>query len=142
MAAAALLAHPKAGASFETFCIEQVILHARLYDPQAQAFFFRTHTGTEVDLLLALRGRLVPIEIKLGSSIPDTRSLESCMADLSIRRGFVASAVAQRREIGNGILLCGLGELLHELHRQEGGVLVVVTHSLDLAATFSRRLEL
>ena len=29
----ALLAHPKAGASFETFCIEQILMHARLVDP-------------------------------------------------------------------------------------------------------------
>lgn len=112
---AALLAHPKAGASFETFCIEQIVLHALLSDPQAEPYFFRTHTGVEVDLLLSLRGELVPIEIKLGSSVPDTKGLEKCMADLGLRRGYVASAVPQKREIGRGILLCGLAELLEEL---------------------------
>lgn len=35
-----------------------------------------------------------------------------------------------------------VGELLHELQRQEGMTLVVVTHSLELAATFERRFEL
>jgi lipoprotein-releasing system ATP-binding protein len=34
-----------------------------------------------------------------------------------------------------------VGELLHELHRQEQTILVVVTHSADLAKTFSTRLE-
>lgn len=35
-----------------------------------------------------------------------------------------------------------VGELLMELHHREGGILVVVTHSPDLAAHFSRRFEL
>ena len=111
----ALLAHPKAGPSFESFCIEQIVKHARLADPQAEAHFFRTHAGAEVDLLLTLRGELIPIEVKLGSSIPSTRGLESCMADLQLVRGFVVTAAAQQREIGRGLLLCGLEELLDTL---------------------------
>ena len=35
-----------------------------------------------------------------------------------------------------------VGELLMELHHREGGILVVVTHSPDLAAHFDRRFEL
>lgn len=110
-----LLAHPKCGPSFESFCIEQIVKHARLVDPQADAHFFRTHAGAEVDLLLSLRGELVPIEIKLGSSTPNTRGLESCMSDLELERGYVVTATPQRREIGRGLLLCGLEELLDTL---------------------------
>jgi lipoprotein-releasing system ATP-binding protein len=36
----------------------------------------------------------------------------------------------------------GVGELLLELHRQENTVLVVVTHSADLAKLFARRMEM
>ncbi len=36
----------------------------------------------------------------------------------------------------------GVGELLTELHRQEGTMLVVVTHSPDLAKMFPRRAEM
>jgi lipoprotein-releasing system ATP-binding protein len=36
----------------------------------------------------------------------------------------------------------GVGELLMELHRQEGAILVVVTHSPDLARLFPRRAEM
>ena len=91
----ALLAHPKAGASFETFCIEQIILHARLADPAAEAFFYRTHGGVEVDCLLRLRGRLIPIEIKLGTSPPDSRGLLTCMAYLGLSRGYVVNLSRQ-----------------------------------------------
>jgi hypothetical protein len=111
----ALLAHPKAGASFETFCIEQILLHARLADPGAEGFFYRTHGGTEVDLLLRLRGRLVPIEIKLGTSGPDTSGLERCMRDLHLRRGYVVSMRRDATEIRRGIVMTGLDGLLDVL---------------------------
>jgi lipoprotein-releasing system ATP-binding protein len=35
-----------------------------------------------------------------------------------------------------------VGELLLELHRQENTILVVVTHSADLAGLFRRRVEM
>jgi uncharacterized protein len=111
----ALLAHPKAGASFESFCIEQILLHARLVDPAAEGFFFRTHTGQEVDLILRLRDALVPIEIKLGLTPPDTRSLESCMRDLSLPRGYVVNLSAEPTEIRRGVWMCGLSSLLERL---------------------------
>ena len=52
-----ILSHPKAGASWEGFAIEEAIERAR---PDA-AYFWATHTGAELDLLLmkgepALRG--------------------------------------------------------------------------------------
>jgi len=111
----ALLAHPKAGASFETFCIEQILMHAQLADPGAQGFFYRTHSGREVDLLLRLRGELLPIDIKLGVGPPELGSLETCMSDLGLRRGYVVNvsreAVALRRDIWAG----GLRRLLEVL---------------------------
>ncbi|MBN1612193.1 MAG: ATP-binding protein [Polyangiaceae bacterium] len=104
----ALLAHPKAGASFETFCIEQLIMHARLTDPSMEAFFYRTHVGHEVDLLLRLRGRLVPIEIKLGLGVPDVRGLETCMQDLGINKGYVVNAGTEPVQIRRNVVMGGL----------------------------------
>lgn len=112
----ALLTHPRAGASFETFCLEQIILHARLRDPGAEAFYYRTHTGVEVDLVLSLRGHLIPIEIKLGLGVPDVRPLAIGMSDIGATRGFVVNAGTGMRKIRPGIELCGLRELLAELN--------------------------
>jgi lipoprotein-releasing system ATP-binding protein len=42
----------------------------------------------------------------------------------------------------DGVNARAVGELLMELHDREGGILVVVTHSPDLAAHFGRRFEL
>lgn len=110
-----LLRHPKVGASFETFVIEQIVSHAKLVDESAEAFFFRTSTGVEVDLLLRLRGKLVPIEIKLGVTPPDTKSLEVCMADLGIERGWVVNRSEGSTDLGRGIRMSGLEALLDAL---------------------------
>ena len=112
---AALLAHPKVGPSFETFCIEQIAALARLADPSAEPHFWRTHGGVEVDLVLPLRSTLVPIEIKLGLSPPDTRPLESAMRDLGLSRGYIVNAGTGRDEIRRGVVMCGLRELLADL---------------------------
>jgi hypothetical protein len=111
----ALLTHPKAGASFESFCIEQILLHAHLHDPTAQGFFYRTHGGQEVDLLLRLRGKLVPIEVKLGTAIPDLRGLEGCMRDLKLGRGYVVNLSSKPTEIRRDVWMGSLPDLLERL---------------------------
>lgn len=61
----ALLAHPVAGASWESLAIESLIAAA---PHGAEPHFFRTATGAEIDLLLKLPGHRKPwaIEIKRG----------------------------------------------------------------------------
>ena len=110
-----LLSHAKAGPSFETFVIEQIVSLARLADPSTEAFFWRTHAGAEVDLLLRLRGQLVPIEIKLGRAIPDTRGLSMCMSDLGVRRGYVVSLTEETIRLQQGIEMLGLDALTRQL---------------------------
>jgi predicted AAA+ superfamily ATPase len=114
-AKAALLSHPAAGASYETYCIEQILLHARLVDPTTEAYFFRTHTGQEVDLLLRVRGALVPIEIKLGLTPPSTTGLETCMRDLGLTKGYVVNLSSAEVEIRQGVWMCGLQQLFQRL---------------------------
>jgi hypothetical protein len=62
-----------------------------------------------------LRGRLVPIEIKLGLTPPDTRSLEVSMRALGLPRGWVVNLTAEPVEIRRGVWMCGLRSLLEEL---------------------------
>jgi hypothetical protein len=81
----ALRAHPKVGASWEGWVIEQLVGTLGMIGEAPNAFFWRTHAGAEVDLLLELRGRLVPIE-----RVPRVeRGLVECMKDLELARGFV-----------------------------------------------------
>jgi uncharacterized protein len=118
----ALLAHLKAGASFETFCIEQILSLAAAFDPSSEGFFWRTHAGAEVDLLLRLRGEIVPIEVKLGTGPPELRGLCACMADLSAPRGFVVAPVASPVMLRRGIEMLGLDALVRALRLVPGTV--------------------
>ncbi|MBI4369386.1 MAG: ATP-binding protein [Elusimicrobia bacterium] len=113
----ALLAHPKAGASFETFCIEQIVNLARLEDPAAEAFFFRTQTGVEVDLLLKFDGELIPIEIKMSLSAQSIERLERAMGYLSLRRGFIVHMAAGLADIRRGIRAGSLAQVISCLFR-------------------------
>lgn len=111
----AQLLHPKVGASFETFCIEQIVAHARVVDPGAEAFFYRTQTGTELDLVLALRGELVGFEIKLGITPRDSRSTEIAMSDLGLRRCYQVNASEKLEAFRPGLWVGGLTQVLEEL---------------------------
>lgn len=78
-----LLRHPLAGASWEGFVIEQLLGTLAAKGLAAEAFYFRTSDGYEIDLLLQLGTKLVALEIKLSSraSSEDMAKLERC-ADL------------------------------------------------------------
>lgn len=112
---AAQLAHPKIGASWETFCIDQLISHAALVDPASEAFFYRTQTGVEVDLLLRVRGELVAFEVKLGLAPRDTRPMKTAMADLRVRRGYQVNAGMGLVALEKSIWVGGLREVIEEL---------------------------
>lgn len=77
-----LLAHPKAGASWEGYAVEAVINEL---EPD-QAYFWATHQGAELDLLLFKDGRRLGIEIKRADAPTFTRSMRSALADLSLEQ--------------------------------------------------------
>jgi predicted AAA+ superfamily ATPase len=112
---ASQLAHPKIGASWETFCIEQLVSHAALVDPASEAFFFRTQAGLEVDLLLRLRGELVAFEMKLGLTAKDTRPMKTVMAELGIRRGYQVNAGDELVALEKGIWVGGIRQTIEAL---------------------------
>jgi hypothetical protein len=58
---------------------------------------------------------LIPIEIKLGTTAPDTKSLVDCMRDLGSARGYVVNLRTDRTEIRRGIVMTGLAGLLDTL---------------------------
>jgi predicted AAA+ superfamily ATPase len=78
----ALMTHPKVGASWEGFVIEQV-LAAEQHD---EAFFWGTHQGAEIDLILSRGGRLLGVECKRTDAPRMTKSIGVALADLDLDR--------------------------------------------------------
>ena len=77
-----VLAHPKSGASWEGFVLEQVLHRAR----PVEAYFWATHQGAELDLLMFKHGRRVGVEIKRADAPSLSASMRIALQDLRLDR--------------------------------------------------------
>lgn len=75
-----LLTHPKIGASWEGYVIEEVLA---VEQPDA-AFFWATHQGAEIDLILKKNGRLLGVECKRTDTPRVTPSMRTALTDLAL----------------------------------------------------------
>ena len=76
----ALWQHPKSGASWEGFALEQV-LHVAQPD---EAYFWATHAGAELDLLMFKHGLRVGVEFKRVDAPKMTASMHIALQDLKL----------------------------------------------------------
>jgi predicted AAA+ superfamily ATPase len=81
----ALLSHPRSGASWEGFALEQVL---RIAAPD-EAYFWATHNGAELDLLLLKHGQRVGVEFKRADAPGVTPSMKIALHDLQLDRLYV-----------------------------------------------------
>ena len=96
----AVLGHPIAGSSWEGFVLEQLMNAA----PQAEASFYRTSNGAEVDLVLTFRNqRTWTIEIKRSSAPTVSRGFYQAATDLGASRKLLVAPVAQTYPMKEGI---------------------------------------
>ena len=79
-----LLAHPKIGASWEGFALEQVIQMHRA--DAGECFFWATHGDAELDLLIVQGTRKTAFEFKYTSTPKVTRSMHSALESLALDR--------------------------------------------------------
>ncbi len=83
--AQAVAGHPKYGASWEGFAMEQVLT----LTGARQAYFWATHGGAELDLLIFRDGRRIGFEFKCIDAPRMTRSLLIATDDLDLDEAFV-----------------------------------------------------
>jgi len=96
----AVLSHPVAGSSWEGFVIEQLIAAA----PTAQASFYRTSNGAEVDLVLEFRsGETWIAEIKRSSAPTVSKGFFTAASDLGAVRKLLVAPVEQSYPMKDGI---------------------------------------
>ncbi|MGI9228091.1 MAG: ATP-binding protein [Gammaproteobacteria bacterium] len=79
--------HPKIGASWEGFVMNEVIriMNAR----QENTYFWATHSGAELDLLIMKGRSRIGFEIKRTSSPKLTPSMKSAVTDLKLNKLYV-----------------------------------------------------
>lgn len=88
----AVLSHPKLGASWEGFVVEQVLAT----EPHDEAWFWATHQGAEIDLLLRRGDRWLGIECKRADAPRITPSIRTAFDDLALDKVTIVYPGAKR----------------------------------------------
>lgn len=104
----ALLTHPRCGASWEGHVIEQIL---RIAQPD-QAWFWATHAGAELDLLMMRGGRKVGVEVKRVDAPTLTPSMRIAIRDLGLDALYVVYPGARRYALGEGVEAVPLSAVL------------------------------
>ena len=105
-----LFEHPKVGASWEGFVIEQV-LAAAAHD---EAYFWATHQGAEIDLILYRAGKLFGVECKRADAPRLTPSMRIACRDLGLERIAVIYPGARRYPLADRVEAIPLRALADE----------------------------
>jgi predicted AAA+ superfamily ATPase len=77
---AELRRHPKLGASWEGYAIEESIRH---FQPD-HSYFWGTHNGAELDLFLQKDGKRIGVECKMQDGPKLSPSMKTAMQDLKL----------------------------------------------------------
>ncbi|RME26692.1 MAG: ATP-binding protein [Deltaproteobacteria bacterium] len=106
-----LLGHPKVGASWEGFVIEQILRAAK----PAAAFFWATHTGAEIDLFLQIGGRRIGVEVKFSEAPRLTPSMRIGLRDLGLEHLWVVYPGRKSFPLDDRITACSLDRVISSI---------------------------
>jgi uncharacterized protein len=100
--------HPKVGASWEGFAVEEVLKALR----PDEAYFWATYQGAEIDLVLFQHGRRIGVECKRMDAPVLTPSMRIAMNDLKLDRLVVVYPGDRRYALAHGVDVIPLVELV------------------------------
>jgi len=100
--------HPKVGASWEGYAVEEVLKALRPDD----AYFWATYQGAELDLLLFKRGRRIGVECKRMDAPRLTPSMRIALADLKLDQLLVAYPGPTRYSLASNVEVIPLPQLV------------------------------
>lgn len=111
--ARAIDTHPKCGASWEGFAMNAVV--SRLGAFPEECFFWATHSGAELDLLVMRGNDRLGFEFKRSSAPVVTKSMHVAIEDLRLRRLWVVHAGERAIDLGQRIRAVPVSRVLAEL---------------------------
>lgn len=94
-----LLVHPKSGASWEGYVIEETI---KATDPD-EVYYWATHSGAEIDLMMVKDGRMLGVECKRIDAPKLTPSMRMALADLKLERIAVVHPGTKQYSLGDNV---------------------------------------
>ena len=118
-----LVAHPRVGADFEGFVVEQTLIRLANRGIEIDGpYFLRTSDGREIDLVLRVGRHLVAVEVKLSTS-PDVGDLRRLEGNADLIGADVRALVSRTGEpaFGASTWSCDLPVFLDRLEEISGG---------------------
>ena len=103
--------HPRLGASWEGFALEHTV---SLLNAERDAYFWGTHGGAELDLLITRGGANYGFEFKFTDAPATTKSMRVAMTDLHLKRLFVVHPGTRRFELDDNLIALPLTALPEE----------------------------
>lgn len=109
-----LLTSPARGNSFEGFMIQQIVALEELHNPGSAFYFFRTHSGTEIDLLIDRGSHRVGFEFKSGvaTDADDWKHLQAGIDDGVIHRGYIVYSGTRKFPVNDKISVIPAAQIL------------------------------
>lgn len=106
-----LLGHPKLGFSWEGFVIEQILIATQSRD----AYFWATHGGAELDLLILRDGQRLGFEVKYADAPSRSRSMITVLDDLRLDHLWVVYPGTRRYALEERITVLPLADIAEVL---------------------------
>jgi hypothetical protein len=100
--------HPKVGASWEGYAVEEVLKALR----PDEAYCWATHNGAEIDLVLFKKGRRIGIECKRMDAPVLTPSMRIALADLKLDELYVVYPGDKRYPLADKVEVVPLAEFV------------------------------
>ena len=110
-----LLGHPKYGASWEGFALEQVLEQTDVFQP----YFWATRQGAELDLLLEHDGRRLGVEFKCADAPDMTKSMRIALSDLRLEHLLVVYPGHRTYQLDTQVTVLPLEEALRRVSAAE-----------------------
>ncbi len=110
----ALLSNPILGSSWEGFILEELVkLH-----PESNFFYFRTHGGAEIDILIQTKGgELWAIEVKYSLKPKPSKGFYNSIRELQCQRAFVIYPGKERFKVSDNIEAFPVKDLQYLMER-------------------------
>lgn len=107
----ALLGHPIAGASWEGWCIEQILAATPNWRPS----FYRTSSGEEIDLIIERGRKRLAFEFKASMSPKLSRGFQGTLSVLKPDHTWIVAPVAEPYPKYPGVTVTNIKEVLQDI---------------------------
>ncbi len=104
-----VLSHPKLGASWEGFALEEAVKAAQLKEDEV--FFWGVHASAEIDMVFQKKGQLYGVEVKYAQAPSLTLSMRSALKELSLKHLWILYPGRESYPLDKNVTVISLADL-------------------------------